>query len=230
MITSKSRERRLRRRSLNTFMYFDLNPAIVIEQEDEITKLIWSNGGNGKEKEEDTNPEDNDPLPPKIQMYDNLNEENAERIIIRLAVMLSHLRAIVPTWKKWHGSQGSEYAFAIPKIEDPSRAITQLRKLSQGHALSQGRLNIGMDDIPQLIQTVMSTASAERVRIFELLLANNGTLTTAQICTFLEVSKPTALRTMTELKVSGLVDMPYEAGYNIEKQITFQTKVQVVFD
>lgn len=94
--------------------------------------------------------------------------------------------------------------------------MTQLRKLSQGHALSQGRLSIGMEDISQLIQTVMSTASAERVRIFELLLTSNGVLTTTQICTFLEVSKPTALRTMTELKVAGLVDIPYEEGYNVE--------------
>ncbi|MFL6321172.1 MAG: hypothetical protein ACJ72Q_11920, partial [Nitrososphaeraceae archaeon] len=35
----------------------------------------------------------------------------------------------------------------------------------------------------------------------------NGSLTTNQITEFLDVSKPTALRTMTELKALGLVDM-----------------------
>lgn len=93
-------------------------------------------------------------------MYEDLHDENAERIIIRLALMLSHLRAIVPTWETY-GSQGSEYAFAMPRIEDPTRAMTQMRNLAKGHALSQGRLHFTMEDIPFIIQVVMSTASTE---------------------------------------------------------------------
>jgi Mn-dependent DtxR family transcriptional regulator len=44
------------------------------------------------------------------------------------------------------------------------------------------------------------------------LLANNGILTTNQVTEFLGVSKPTALRTMTELKALGLVDMKEDDG------------------
>lgn len=198
--------------------YFDLNPSIVIEHEDDATRTIWQNGnGNG-------NGSNNvDPLPPKIEMYEDLHDENAERIIIRLALMLAHLRAIVPTWETY-GSQGSDYAYAMPKIEDPSRAMTQMRNFAKGHALSQGRLSFGMEDIPFVIQTVMSTASTERVTIFNLLLAYNGTLGTDKICESLEVSKPTALRTMTELKVAGLVNIPYRDKPNIEKEIKLRSK------
>jgi hypothetical protein len=200
--------------------YFDLNPSIVIEQEDEVTRSIWRNeNGNGNSS---SNGND-DPLPPKIEMYEDLHDETAERIIIRLALMLAHLRAIVPTWETY-GSQGSDYNFAMPKIEDPSRAMTQMRNFAKGHALSQGRLSFTMEDIPFIIQTVMSTASTERVTIFNLLLAYNGTLGTDKICESLEVSKPTALRTMTELKVAGLVDIPYRDKPNIEKEIKLKSK------
>jgi DNA-binding transcriptional ArsR family regulator len=58
-----------------------------------------------------------------------------------------------------------------------------------------------------IVKVVLSTAPMERVSIFDTLLACNGSLTTNQITEFLDVSKPTALRTMTELKALGLVDM-----------------------
>ena len=212
-------------------LYFDSNPSVIIEQEDEVTRSIWRNGnGNGKgknkEKQKQAAEYDEDDLfPPKIQMYEQLDDENADRIIIRLCKMLARLRAIVPTWETY-GSEGSEYAFAMPRIEDPSRAITQMRNLARGHALSQGRLSFTMEDIPFIIQVVMSTASTERVRIFEILLANNGTLTTSQIGDSLEISKNTALKTMLELKVAGLVDLHHEDKYNVTKRITLKTRFE----
>lgn len=217
--------------------YFDLNPSIILEEEDEVTRLMWN--GNGKCKKKKNNNEEkgaansnddyNALLPPKIEMYDDLHEENAERIIIRLALMLAHLRAIVPTWETY-GTQGSVYGFPLPRIEDPTRAMTQMRNLAKGHALSQGRLFFTMDDIPFIIQVVMSTASTERVRIFELLLAYKGTLSTSRICESLDISKPTALRTMSELKVAGLVDMLHEDKYNAERRITLKSKFDWFLD
>jgi len=47
-------------------------------------------------------------------------------------------------------------------IEDPSRAITQLRNLARGHALSKGRNYIKVEDIPMLIKVVLSTCSIEK--------------------------------------------------------------------
>ena len=62
-------------------------------------------------------------------------------------MLLSHLRGSVPTWDTSH-SQGSEYAYGIATIEEPSRAITQLMNLAKGHALSQGRNFITNEDVP----------------------------------------------------------------------------------
>jgi hypothetical protein len=97
-----------------------------------------------------------------------------------------------------------------------------LSNLARGHALSKGVKYITMDDVPLVINTVLSTASTERVRIFEILIANKGTLTTSQICDFLNTTKPTALRTMTELKATGLVGMDViktDDGYNTTNTI-----------
>jgi hypothetical protein len=163
---------------------------------------------------------------PKISMDIHRDEELADRIIIRLAKLLARLRAIVPTWET-KDTQGSEYAYTIAKIEDPSRAITQLRNLARGHGLSQGRKYFTIEDIPIIIHTALSTASIERVRIFDILIGNNGSLTTSQICEFLNTTPPTARRTMTELKATGLVQMEETKssdGYNTTFMITLKSE------
>lgn len=147
----------------------------------------------------------------KIIMEPEKDEELAHRGIIRVAKLLARLRALVPVWDT-RGTQGAEYGFGLAMIEDPSRAITQLRNLARGHALSQGRRYVTVDDLPIIIQTALSTASIERVRIFEILIENKGSLTTNQVCEFLNTSPPTARRTMTELKAIGLVYMETGEG------------------
>jgi len=47
----------------------------------------------------------------------------------------------------------------------------------------------------------------ERVRIFELLLAFGGTLTSRQIVDYLNTSGTTAKRTMAEFKTIGIVNI-----------------------
>jgi predicted transcriptional regulator len=176
----------------------------------------------------ETNPyigfEPNNDLP-KIPLDHSRDNEFAHRYIIKLGKLLAPLRAVVPTWET-RDSQGSEYNFDIAIVEDPSRAITQLRNLARGHALSQGRDYITLDDIPMLIHVVLSTCSLARATIFELLIADNGSLVTSQIVQSLNTTKPTALRTMTELKATGLVDMKEEAGgyHNLESEITLKDK------
>jgi DNA-binding transcriptional ArsR family regulator len=79
--------------------------------------------------------------------------------------------------------------------------------LAKGHALLTGRNYVISDDLPLIIKVVLSTAPIERVTIFDILLGNNGILTVNQITESLNVSEPTARRTMTELKALGLVNM-----------------------
>jgi hypothetical protein len=173
--------------------YFETNPSIMFENENDL---------------------------PKIPLDNTKDEEFAHRYIIKLGKLLAPLRAVVPTWET-RDTQGSDYAYTMAIVEDPSRAITQLRNLTRAHALSKGRNHIKVEDIPMIIQVVLSTCSIERARIFELLIANNGTLRTSQIVDFLNTTNPTARRTMTELKATSLVDMEdvNPGEYNSEKQI-----------
>jgi predicted DNA-binding transcriptional regulator len=76
--------------------------------------------------------------------------------------------------------------------------------LARGHASSQGRNYITMDDLPIVIHTVFSTASLARVRVFELLLEFKGEITTSEIVESLNISDDIARRTMTELQAIGL--------------------------
>jgi hypothetical protein len=132
-------------------------------------------------------------------------EEKVLLLIIRLAILLKHLRGNVPVYETKE-SQGSDYGYTSASLEDPNRAITQLRNLARGHALSQGRTNVTIQDIPLLIKVVLSTASKERVILFDYLLENNGKLDTINIKDHLLISKKTALKTMTELVILEIVD------------------------
>ena|SRR6058998_923493 len=81
------------------------------------------------------------PPPPKIPFTGKSPEEASEKenvnmYLIRLAELLARLRAVVPTWHT-RDTQGSDYDYGIAIVEEPNRAITQLRNLARGHALSQ---------------------------------------------------------------------------------------------
>ena len=72
--------------------------------------------------------------------------------------------------------------------------------------MSQGRNYLTVVDIPVVVKCVLSTAQIERVSFFYLLINNDGDISTDQIMEYLHVSRPTALRTMAELKAIKLVD------------------------
>jgi hypothetical protein len=165
---------------------------------------------------------------PKIEWNSDKDDIGAKRYGIRVAQLLAYLRGVVPTWHT-RDTQGSNYGYGMATIEECGRAITQLYNLARGHALSQGRNYITLGDVPLIIKTVLSTASIERVTIFDLLLAYEGTMTTIQIADSLNMSKPTALKTMTELKALGLVEMT-DGDPNTPAKITLNPQFNWVFD
>ena len=169
---------------------------------------------------------DDKPLP-KIKWDKSKDELEAMRYLVRLAVLLSHLRCVAKTWET-DDSQGSGYAYSVSQPEDPSRAITVLSNLARGHALLTGRNYITVEDIPVVVKTVMSTAQIERVSLFSLLIANDVKLTTRNILESLNISKPIALRTMAELKAIGLVDIEdskeEQQEHPLNKQIVLKPK------
>ena len=157
------------------------------------------------------------------------NDQITKVFIVRLGKLLAHLRGVVPTFHTDDiSSQGLGYSYALSTIEDPRRAMTQLRNLARGHALSQGRNYMTMEDIPLLINVVFSTASKERVRIFELLIEHQGRLTTSIITASLNTSNNTAKRTMAEFNALGLVDLGDIKSQHgePEKEMTLKDKFQ----
>lgn len=163
----------------------------------------------------------------KIEWSFEQDDRESKRYIVKLARLLAHLRGTVTTYKTDDPeSQGKDYGYAFATIEDPRRAIRQLTNLARGHALSQGRNYITIDDIPLITRVVLSTASIERARIFETLLNFGGQLTTRQIEDYLNTSPNTAKRTMAELKALGLANrqtVPSEHGEPMY-QITLDDK------
>lgn len=180
------------REALNDYLnVFAKCPDMDIEDESKLARIPWS----GKD-----------------------DDKQSYRLIVRLAMLLSHLRAVVVTYDTG-GHSGTDYAYATAIREERDRAITQLRNLARGHALSQGRNHITLDDIPLLIKVVLSTASIDRVNVFDLLIAHKGTLKTSIIEASLNMSDTTARKTMTELKAIELVDMPKPKASNEELTI-----------
>jgi hypothetical protein len=158
---------------------------------------------------------------PKIKWNPDKDDEESIRYIIRLGMLLAHLRGSVPTWDTSH-SNGSEYAHGMATIEEPHRAITQLTSLAKGHALSLGRNFITKEDVSIVIKVVLSTASIERVAVFDLLLAHSGKLQTPVIVDSLNVASATALRTMEEFEALELVDKKSESGSSHVNEITLK--------
>lgn len=81
------------------------------------------------------------------------------------------------------------------------------------------------DDIPMRINVVLSTASNERVTIFDLLLAHNGKLIALKIEKSLNMAPPTARRTMLELWVLRLVDKDNPRRYCLYTSYIAKTRI-----
>ena len=141
------------------------------------------------------------------------NDEDALDIIVYLGQLLKHLRAVVWTREKPEDKDGeTDFAFNVSVIEEQDRANVQLKNLTLGHALSQGRTSIAIEDVPITVRVALSTAPQNRYRVLEKLLENDGTLTTKEIEDSLHIYRTTARKAMTELKAVGLVDEEQEQG------------------
>ena len=179
---------------------------------------------------------DNESGLPKIEWDHSKDDREALIYIIKLADLLAPLRGVSQTWET-RGTQGSDYGYTIPIVEDPSRATTQLYNLARGHALSQGRNHVTKEDVPLIIKVVLSTGPVERVRILDTLIADNGDLTTGQITGALSIASQTAKRTMIEITLLGLVNIYPQLGtedqeqhQGVEKKITLRPKFREWLD
>lgn len=156
----------------------------------------------------------------KIQWDNCRDDAYTKLVIVRLGVLVGRLRAVVTTWKD--DFEGTEYGHSTVTIEEPRRAITQLKNLARGHALMQGRSFVTIQDLPLLIKVVLSTASLDRVNIFDLLIAHNGVLSTSVIKATLNTDHKQAHRIMEEFNAVGLVE--YEESYNSREEKVIKLK------
>lgn len=121
-------------------------------------------------------------------------------IIARCAKLLAHLRSNINVWKDWD-AEGNAYNHNPPNIEKPDRANQLLYNLARGHALVCDRTQINEDDLKLVIEVATDSAPTIRSKLFRILLERNGAMSTGDVETALECSKPTALKEMEALKI-----------------------------
>jgi hypothetical protein len=109
-------------------------------------------------------------------------------------------------------------------IEDPSRATIQLRNLALANAIAQGRNYIKIEDVKLIVNVALSTTRITRTKVFELL-KEKGNLTTSKIVKELNISEPTARKTMREFQALGIATISSTSGYaNSELTLVLNNK------
>jgi hypothetical protein len=112
-------------------------------------------------------------------------------------------------------------------IEDPARATIQLRNLALANAISQGRDYIKIEDVKLVVKVALSTTRTSRKKVFDLLLKEKGELTTSKIVQELDISEPTARKTMREFHALGIADISQTSGYvNSELTLVLNNKFE----
>lgn len=127
------------------------------------------------------------------------------RRIIECAQLLARLRGYVPT-DKTEGTGGSNYGYTNPIVEDPERAARHLLNVAKGSAVCQVRNYLTADDLPVVMDLMLSSASKERIDLLKLLIRKNGQVTTDEFLEERGGTRTTALKTMKQLVILGLVD------------------------
>ena len=125
----------------------------------------------------------------KVKWDKDRDSQEVKKWIVSLGVLLQHLRCIAKTWEANKGDQGSDYAYAVSQPEAPGRAIRMLMNIARGHALSQGRNYVTMEDVPIAAKTVLSTCQLERCGVFFYLIKNHGDISTSQVMSYLNVMR-----------------------------------------
>lgn len=105
-------------------------------------------------------------------------------------------------------------ARSLIRTSTPSRTImgesifaaSRMQYLSRGHAVQCERNYILDEDLGVAIRVALSSAYRERVDLFRALLQNNGVLNTDEVMQVLNVRRQTALNSMRELELVGLVE------------------------
>jgi len=138
--------------------------------------------------------------------FGNLNIQQ-RRDIIRLSKVVGRLRGVVAISGEKDKDGNVVFSYTIPIIEEPKRAINILYNIARGHAIINGRRTITDEDIEIVRSIAISSAPYDRVKLFNLLLENNGILDYTDIERELGCSRQHAYRIMETLGILRLVDV-----------------------
>jgi hypothetical protein len=172
------KEKQIEETLFDYLKWFDIGPNLIISSVNPVPKMQWNRTRD--------------------------NDDGSMSYIINLAELLSYLRRHVEISD--YGIS-EDLAYSASAREDVSRTRFVLYNLARGHALLTGRNHITLEDIPLVVKTILSTAQIDRVKVFDLLIASKGKLTSNRIVQSLNMSKPTALKTMIEFKAIGLAEI-----------------------
>lgn len=129
--------------------------------------------------------------------------EDCRLIISRCAALLSRLRGSINVWKEDFGPD--EYSYQEPIIEMPDRITQILYNLARGHALICGRTNINYEDLGIILNITFDSAPLSRSRLFRILIENGGEITSDEVISRINCSRPTALKEIETLRILGIV-------------------------
>jgi hypothetical protein len=152
----------------------------------------------------------------------NNDPEEIVRIIAKSARLLACLRGSINVWKE-NSLDGVEYSYQEPVIEMPDRISQILYNLARGHALVCGREKLNKGDVGLILNIAFDSAPSSRAKIFRLLIANDGFLTTAGVVSGLNCSDTTADKEMEILRILGIGTIDSEVTSNVgrpQKTIT----------
>ena len=135
----------------------------------------------------------------------------------RLAELLARGRGVVITEKvsDLHEETGNprySYQIADVQIEEPFRALKQLRTLGRALARVRGRSKITDDELELLRRVVLSSIPPERAQVLALFSKQGGTLTRKECASGTRKSLGRAVQLLNELIALRLVTCTTEKG------------------
>jgi hypothetical protein len=105
--------------------------------------------------------------------------------------------------------------------EGPHRIILLLQSLARGLALVESRSSVSAEDLDVIRHIAFSSIPSNRRELLQALLGAGGCLTSSQVVTALNLSKPTALTRMKELAATGICNYkPGDSSANQPAKIT----------
>jgi len=145
--------------------------------------------------------------------------ENSEtrELLNNLARFISRARGMVLTRSaEFINSENEKVQFYEPveiQVEEPFRALQQLRVLARSLAVVQGRQEVEVEDLKLVRQVALSSMPADRSLLLSVILSKDTFWTAKQVSDVIGISHKTAVRQLDELvTLKILVKYGYQNG------------------